>query len=1011
MNTKSFRLGRIFGCLVCLVFLAGNLQAQKSDAGSISGRVLDQSGAVVPGADVVAADSSTGFSQAAVSDDIGLYHFSALRVGAYSVSASLVGFQTVKQDNITVSAGAQVSLDFTLSPGQITETVEVRATTLRLQTQENTVKGKIFLDQVENLPLNSRSLFELALLNPSVYTSLQKSNGAGMLYNMNGQNAMGYYLMHDGVEAGIGGDGTYYAGNNFFMSVMSVDAIQEYDIATSNYSADIKGSSGYVNIVSKTGTNDFHGTGVYFGRNSTLGARNFFAAEKGDRTLNNLGGTVTGPIKQDKVFFMVSYETQQIRDNTAIFAQVPTQFLRDRMDPAFLQFVKNTPLPNEAIPGNPDVGNLRRNEPIHHSQHLVTGRVDINLSESSRVFVQYTFNHGERTGGSLFGGEAYELSQPERHQTAALGWTKTFSPHLVNNLKLGLNRFLQGRVRGVTDPADALLPGVSIPGVTLFQPRNLKKLGNTQPQLSNKTTWVKGRHTLSFGGSYVFLLSGQNQFNPLGIRFDSIDDFVANTASSLGSSFGVDGTQNGEHLSYHQRAFYIQDDIRVTPTLTLNLGLRYDNFGVFSDSHGNAVNVIRFPDDPIRPPGAPLYETNHDFGPRVGLAWRPSTDRPMVIRAGFGQFFGKRISGQMGDVLALNSVMPFRINPTDFSPISFPFSPELLAAGRFGALGRFTFDPFSKDYYSLQWNLTGEYQFGEATTLSIGYVGNRGVHVPRTARPNTFDPRIGSRPNTDFGTIFAVENQDNTHYHGLQASLRRRFSDKLAFDLHYAWAHSTGTSTGFLEISAAVGFDDNQIQTHQNTSLSRGNLPNDIRHNFSSSFVYDLPYLSNANPFAQHVLGGWKMSSIVRINSGLPFNVRTGESTGDGDRRQVPDVVPGASLTLSGVSPADGIVNRAAFTIPTRVDPTLQLVLGNYGNNSLNMPTAFAADWMLGKRIFGAEDWNIDFRAEFFNVFNHPIFSPPRSGRAGTSFLSPNFGKSTSASQERQIQFSVRFSF
>ena len=1010
MNIKSFRLGRIFGCLVCLVFLAGNLQAQKSDAGSISGRVMDQSGAVVPGADVVVTDATTAFSQAAVSDDIGLYHFSALRVGTYSVSASLVGFQTVKQDNIAVSAGAQVSLDFTLSPGQISETVEVTSTTQRLQTQENTVKGKIFLDQVQNLPLNSRSLFELGLLNPSVYTSFQQS-GAAMQYNMNGQNAMGYYLMHDGVEAGIGGDGQYYAGNNFFMSVMSVDAIQEYDVATSNYSADIKGSSGYVNIVSRTGTNDFHGTGFYFVRNSSMGARNFFAADKGDFTLNNFGGTVTGPIKQDKVFFLVSYETQQISDNEPKFSQVPTQFLRNRMDPAYLQHVKNTPLPNEAIPGNPDVGNLRRNEPIDHSQHMVTGRVDINFSETSRVFVQYTFNHGERIGGSLFGGDAYELSQPERHQTAALGWTKTFSPHLVNNLKLGLNRFLQGRVRGVTDPADALLPGVSIPGVTLFQPRNLKKLGNTQPQLSNKTTWVKGRHTISFGGGYVFLLSGQNQFNPLGITFPSIDAFVANRGTALGATFGEDGTQNGEHLSYHQRALYIQDDIRVTPTFTLNLGLRYDTFGVFSDSHGNAVNVINGPFDPVRPPGAPLYKNNHDFGPRIGFAWRPSTDRSMVIRGGFGQFFGKRISGQMGDVLALNSVSPFRINESDFSPISYPFSPELLATGRNTSLGRFSFDPNSKDYYTLQWNLTGEIQIGEATTWSLGYVGNRGVHVPRTARPNAFDARIGQRPNLDFNFVAHVENTDNTHYHGLQTSLRRRFTDKLAYDLHYAWAHSTGTSTGFLEISAAVGFDDNQVQTHYNTSLSRGNLPNDIRHNFSSSFVYDLPYLSNADPFVQHVLGGWKMSGIVRINSGLPFNIRTGMDAGDNTFQQVPDTVPGASFMLSGVSPADGIVNRAAFTTPTKLNTDLNLFLGNYGNNSLRMPTAFAADWMLGKRIYSAEDWNIDFRAEFFNVFNHPIFSPPRDGRRGTNLLSPNFGKSTAASQGRQIQFSFRFSF
>jgi hypothetical protein len=244
-------------------------------------------------------------------------------------------------------------------------------------------------------------------------------------------------------------------------------------------------------------------------------------------------------------------------------------------------------------------------------------------------------------------------------------------------------------------------------------------------------------------------------------------------------------------------------------------------------------------------------------------------------------------------------------------------------------------------------------------------------------------------------------------YSSLQASLRRRLTKNLSFDAYYAWSHATGVQTGQFEISAAVSFGAEQIQTFKNRALSRGTLPVDVTHNFSADLVYKLPTLANSNRVVRSVFGDWTTSGIVKTSTGRPFNLITGGDTGDLTFIQRPNLVPGAPLTLSGVSPADGFINRAAFTIPAAVDSATGLILGNLANNVVRMPATFICDWMLGKRMVTSETLNLDFRAEFFNMLNHPVFAFPQASLSSGS----SFGKSTSASDGRQIQFSLRFSF
>jgi hypothetical protein len=1010
MKLRCVGMIRILGSIIAFLSVAAILAAQVI-TGTIVGNVHDQSGAVIPGARVVATNLGTGYHQEVVANERGLFSLPGLPNGSYSVEVGARGFMSLKQGPITLNSNQRLSLDLSLTPGRVEQTVDVKGDAQRIQTQEATVKAQIYLDQVQNLPMNSRSPFELGLLAPSIQTNRQQS-GPSVQYTINGQNANGYKLAFDGAEVGIGGDAQYFAANNFNLSITSLDAIQEFDIATSNYSAEIKGSSGYVNFVSKSGTNKLHGDVYDYFRNGALDAANYFQAKKGSLKQNDFGATFTGPIVKNKIFFMVSYEGQRIHLPFAGFANVPTEAFRATVDARLKPLLKLTPLPTEAIAGNANVGIYRTNVAAVTNQNLITGRVDFNLSDKDRVFTQYTFNDGQLHGGgpttsngtSIFPG--ISNSQPERHQFATAGWTHTFSPTLLNDLNLALNRYLQGRRIGPNDENDFALPGAAVPGLVLAGGGNIKKLGNTQPQLTDKVTWVKGKSTLSFGGNYIYLMSGQSQKSFINMSFPTLAAFAADAPSTLSSTFGTSGRELAEHLHWHQVGLFVQEDLRATPNLTLNMGLRYDNFGVFADSARNARNVIKGPFDAFRAPDAPLYSANHDFGPRFGFAWKPVSSKPLVILGGAGIFYGTHVSGQMGDVLVLNAVHPFSLTTADFPDLSYPFSPALLQNAN-TTVGRFVLDPDTPDLYTEQWNLSAQYQLAAETVLTVGYVGNHSVHVPGTLLPNNFDPVLGHRPNTNFGAIREVTNADSMHYHGLQMSLRRRLSNNLAFDLNYSWSKATGLETGSLEISAAVSFSSDQIQAYKAKNLSRGTLPIDVTHNFASDLVYQLPRLNGSGAFVKNVFGGWTTSGIVRASTGLPFNITTGQDTGDLNFTQRPNLVSGVPLYLSGRNPAQGFVNPAAFAVPTAVDPATGLKLGNFGNNKLRMPATFTCDWTLGKRLYGSERFNVDFRSEFFNLLNHPVFGFPTSSLSAGGL----FGKSTSATDPRQIQFMLKASF
>ena len=317
---------------------------------------------------------------------------------------------------------------------------------------------------------------------------------------------------------------------------------------------------------------------------------------------------------------------------------------------------------------------------------------------------------------------------------------------------------------------------------------------------------------------------------------------------------------------------------------------------------------------------------------------------------------------------------------------------------------RFIVDPFAKDPYNQQWNLALQYQIFPSATATAAYVGNHGVRLPGENEPNDFNPLLGGPPDPNLGNVYQQINQDSSLYNALQLSYRQRLSHGLALNAYYTWSHAVGIQTSYFEIAAGEGVDE-QIQTFTNRRLSRGNLPQDQRNVLTLDFHYELPStrLSGA---AGKFLNGWGTSGIVKAASGLPFNLVTGGDTGDGRFVQRPNILPGIDRYINA-SPAHGFLNPAAFAIPTQVDPSTGLILGNMGNNMLNLPVFFSMDFAIIKNTKITEGTNFEFRAEFFNLTNHPNFGPPVNSLAAGLL----FGVSQSVGPAREGQLGFKFTF
>lgn len=1032
------------GCSI--LFFSSTVLADTT--GVIVGTVRDPQGAVMAGVTVTARQSATNLTRTTVTNDDGNFLFSAMPIGEYEVMVEATGFQK-RIGSIRLQINQETRVDFTLSP-TIEDVIDVQAQS-EIVTETATVSTVIDNRKITELPLNGRNFLQLGALIPGVAVAAGGGGSEGGSYvgafSVGGQRDRAANYQLDGADNNQGI-------NNNAASFVNVDAIQEFTIMTSTFSAEFGRNSGaVVNVATKSGSNDFHGTLFEFFRNNVFDARNFFEnagnAPDSKFILNQFGGVLGGPIKRDKLFFFLSYEGIRSRVGNTIFTNVPTleqrtavntgvlDGVRIDVDPVAARLLQLIPLPN----ANSSFGNFISNNPIRNRNDNGLVRVDYIKGPHDTINARYLINDlsiftpvqsssGTSSGASQVPG--YGLATTVRTQNFTLGSTHLFSSSTVNEARFGLNRvfdFYEGEDRtnpaplGLpTNPLDSrnvALPQIVISGLSGIGNSNIYPFGDglTTAQFLDTLTLSRGNHTLKLGAdvrlAYVngfqdFSFSGTVSFDGAVSGISSLYDFLQGTPSPQ-TTFITRGL-TAPPIRQQNYYFFVQDDWKVRTGLTFNLGLRYE-LNTVPTASGRLTNFT--PERGFFNDQAGLFDGDHNnFAPRIGFAWTPFEFGRTVIRGGAGMFYDL-VFANVPFSLTFNppaSVQFYPLFGTDPEPgqlgsvfADVPQAPDFEDAGP----ALITIDPKLRTPYAFQWNLNVQQELGKGLGFEIGYYGTRGVKqvLNRDINQAVFFPGDSSVSNifdrrptqlsgnafllngVDVGGIDLIQQQEasaTSIYHSLQTRLSGRLTKDFYFLTSYTWAHSIDNASDIFGFTGSSGFP----QDSNNLRAERANSPFDIRHRFTSSFTFDLPFGqgkmfgSKASRKLDLVIGGWQVNGIITAQTGQPFSVRLGQDVAlDGNplNEQRPNDIPGAFVP-------DG-KGGLLLTVPVeRLIPSPG-TYGNLGRNTFRGPKFVNFDFSVFKEFRLKDDIKLQFRSEFFNLFNHPNFALPE-----VNLSSPTFG-------------------
>jgi hypothetical protein len=1049
------------------------VQAQ-TVSGTILGQIQDQQGASIGRAEVTAKSLDTGAIRKATADDSGAYRITSVPAGSYDVSASIAGFKTEVRSGISVTVGADVAVNFSLTVGAVTEKVEVTAEAAQVDASSSTLGGFVNSTTIRELPLNGRDWLQLSLLQPGVNgNSAQNQNdlsraqrGNGLAISISGGRPTDNAFRIDGI---IVNDYSNAGPGSSLRVNMGVDAIREFSVLTNNYSAEYgRGSAGVVNAITKSGTNGFHGSTYYFHRNSALDARNFFDTTIPPFRRHQYGGALGGPIKKDKTFFFVNYESlHEIKslstndDSLSANAQkgllcanppACTSTTQVTINQKVQPFITLFPLPNGPVNG--DTGKYLFNPKRLGKEDYVTGKIDHYFSAATTFFGSYTYD--DTTVSSNDNYNLKDTFSPAKRQNGVLSLQHIFSPSLINNARAGVTRFLGGnaidgnaRDPRLTDPSYGFYPGRTFgqlvvtgvfSGTSSGIPSGLFSSGEnffgyTAPQFFDDLSWTKGRHSIRTGFNFEHVM--YNLFEPQAPNgvwtFTSIQNFLLGIPSQFRGDFPGTDTWRSERNSLF--GAFIQDDFRLRSNLTINIGLRYESATVVDEVHNRLAN-LRNLTDPATTTGRPYYNnpTKLDFAPRFGFAWDPFKDGKTAVRGGFGMFDIVPLPYLF--ILRMPRSAPFYKSGVLANPpaSSFPNQIQPLLLPSSLRASHIEFNPSRS--YRMQWNMNIQRQLSRSVALTLGYVGSAGVrlHHPKEEINEVppplvhFDTALDSyvfpstrpipRINPNFGQIASSEWNGNSNYHALQANLVQRPIKGLSYQIAYTWSKSIDNGSVNSEgneslntIAYSWGFDER---------INRGVSDFDVPHNLVINGQYDLPVpaLVKRSAVGNTILGGWQVGGIYTRQSGGPFTLRLGSDpagtgsaqvTGSngGQRPQLLGNLPGCNRPTTG-NIGDYIRTECfAYPIPGQ--------LGNEGRNIMRMPVFRDLDFTVFKNqnLWG-EKLKAQFRVEMFNVLNNTnLTGQLRIIFDGNGKLVSNIGKplAPTANSSRQIQLGLRLLF
>jgi hypothetical protein len=994
---------RQLGILLCILSV-GSLPEFAQTAGSLTGQILDASQAAVPNASITALDPDKGLRREAKADNSGRYTIPNLPIGRYDVTVTHPGFETAVEKSVLLQVGANTTVDFVLRPGTISQVVDVTGEAPIIDPNQG--QGATFStrDLVE-LPINGRDYARFSLLAPG---AVARSNYIADL-SFNGLHSVHNQFAIDGVDASRVDQP--YMSNGFERGARlltgSLETIAEFRAQTANYRAEYGRAAGsYVNIVSKSGTNQLHGEVFEFFRNNFLDARNFFNMKpnpQAEYRFNDFGGNISGPIVKNRTFYFVNYEGSRQRIGITGSGTTPSALLRSQVlgtSPALALLVAQFPL-GTSHTSNPLVDNYITVGVSQVREDTGSVRLDHSFNQKNSLYARVNVNDSH-VFGPLFGvtSSALGLSDfqnvPIRTSNATVHDTHLFSPVFLNEFEIGMQRW------GSHIISDEPYPNFSVTGLTISPgTRGRTKSNNTSYQIGDAMSYTRGAHSLKWGVTEYRIQIDRNSITTSTLTYVSLQDFINNSVSSASVTVGNPGSAT---WGYETGAF-VQDTWQTRPGLTIDYGLRYD-FGTAPFDPAHHAQTFDTRTLTLAPPGTPYFHKNtKDFGPRLAVAWQAAKNT--VIRTGYGIFFqdypvGFGSYSVPTNNLAGNTTLLRQQIPN----LSYPLTP-FLSQGTAPLPTVAGFNWNKPDIYAQQWNFTVERQFGETNALTLAYVGNHGLNLRRNEDINFFDPTLGRRPIPGFADVNIETASGQSVYHALQASFTQRMRWGLMGSFNYTWAHA-------IDDVQDQGLFSAQPQDNNNYHAERGNSSGDIRHNVSYQLLYNLPFgrsqhfLSAATGVTDKLVSGWQLASLAIFHTGIADTVYIGSNTyGNGNfTNQRPNAVAGVSQYAANQT-INNWLNPAAFSLPAAG------TFGNLGRNTVFGPGFAQADLSLLKETRFTESSHLEFRAEFYNVVNHPNFAEPNTTFGTTAFgkVLSTFGSTLGIGTARQIQLAMKLYF
>jgi len=1100
------------------------VQAQVT-GGTISGTVVDTSGRVIPNANISITNVATGIGRALITNTNGVYTGPNLLPGTYDLKFTAVGFKTEVRSGIGLTVGATAIIDVTMKVGTTIETVQVQTEAPAVQLNSSDISAMVNATTVRELPLNGRSWTDLAALQPGVDTihtqpdfsagTDRGNRGFGQQLTISGARPQQNNYRLDGVslnDYANGAPGSVLGGS------LGVDAIQEFSVLTSNYSAEYgKTSGGVVNAITRSGTNQFHGSAYEFVRNSALDARNYFdVGGIPPFTRNQFGGAVGGPIIKSRTFFFGDFEGIRQSKGISVLTAVPSQASRNgtlcsnppgpdpnnpcvptpiAVDPKAAAYLTFYHLPNGAAIGNGDTGEYTFAGQQVVSENFLTTRVDHKFSDKDALFGTYLF---DRTPYSSPDGlNNVEFNTKTSRQIIAGEETHSFTPSFVNSVRLGWNHEAVNNNQSFK----AINPDASRTDLGSFPGRAAAQVligGGTSDftggvggsptyfyhwntaQFYDDAFFTKGTHSIRFGVAAERLMLNQvADTDPNGIwKFDSVGGFLQNQPTKFQG--GIHSTLSPRNLRQNIIGIYVQDDWRWRPNLTLNLGLRYEMSSVPTETSGKLAN-LRSLTDSVAHLGNPFFNnpTLKNFEPRIGFAWDPFHNGKTAVRGGVGLFDVLPLLYQF--ILLTNQATPFFSYTNINGPPAGSFYDGLT---NFPAnkLRSTYIEPNPKRNYVGQWNLNVQQQLTPTLAAMVAYVGSRGIHQPfrvdeaNLVKPTKtsagylwpFDPSSGGPLdplNTNFGSIRGMFYDGHSYYNALEAQLAKRMSHGFQLQGTFTWAKSMDTSSATV---AGDSFGNSISSLHWfDLGLSRGLSDFNVGRTLVINGTWELPTPKSSSALAQHALGGWELGLIFTASDGAPVTPTWGTgsdpaNTNSSDDWAFPNRLRGPGCkTLTRPGNVSSYIKADCFQIPTAPDlnfwnahcdpqpPSLvdsnqnQIVIthpqnpsldnapwlpalpcfnlrGNAGRNIINTPGVTELDFSVFKNNYIkkiSERFNVQFRAEIFNILNHANFAPPITPTNtdifdGTGNLSAGVGQLTkTTTTAREIQFAIKVVF